>query len=158
MHAARMALETGNADHILIWIPDESENVLKNPVEKRCCMPRIRKNAHPEITDGYFSTVRCLHSAGNGSLNLDTSAKTPGEKKTIFLVERACETACFSDLTALVPVSSQAEMHRHFNELVKKKNFDLKDITAGRWYNSALAGFIALVNTIRSGPVPAVQE
>ena len=35
--AAKAALETGNANHILIWIPEESENTLKNLLERACC-------------------------------------------------------------------------------------------------------------------------
>jgi cell division inhibitor SulA len=36
MSAAKRALETGKAHYILIWIPEESENTLKNLLEKVC--------------------------------------------------------------------------------------------------------------------------
>ena len=43
MSAAKKALETGKAHHILIWIPEASENMLKNLLEKACCECRIQR-------------------------------------------------------------------------------------------------------------------
>jgi hypothetical protein len=36
MKATQMALATVNANYVLIWVPEESENTLKNLLEKTC--------------------------------------------------------------------------------------------------------------------------
>jgi hypothetical protein len=61
MRAAKRAMETGNANYILIWLPKESENTLKNLLEKTCCENRTRKNMQNHAIDWYFESVNRLH-------------------------------------------------------------------------------------------------
>jgi hypothetical protein len=81
MSAAKRALETGNAHHILIWFPEESANMLKNLLERACCERTIGKDAHVHTADWYFETVNRLHSRYFGSNNTGISTKPP-EKTT----------------------------------------------------------------------------
>jgi hypothetical protein len=82
MSAAKRALETGEAQHILIWVPEESANTLKNLLERACCERTIRKDAHDRTAaDWYFETVNRLHSRYYGPHNLSISTKPVDEKR-----------------------------------------------------------------------------
>ena len=92
MKAAQMALVTGNANYVLIWVPEELENTLKNILEKTCCERSIRKNMQNRTIDWYFETVNRLHSANDGALY---SCLKPGghdESPIISILGRAIET------------------------------------------------------------------
>ena len=80
MSAAKRALETGDAHHILVWIPEESANTLKNLLERAWCERTIRKDAHNRTADWYFKTVNRLHSRHYGLNNLSISKKQPEKK------------------------------------------------------------------------------
>ena len=62
MSAAKRALETGNAHHILVLIPEESANTLKNLLERAWCERTIRKDTHAQTVAWYFETVNRLSS------------------------------------------------------------------------------------------------
>lgn len=146
MSAAKRALVTGNAQYILIWIPEESENTLKNLLEKVCCERNTQKVAYDHIVDWYFKTVNHLHSVYCGSHNLNLSTKAPEEKKIIFLVERACESGNFKEITTVIQDTPDGEMRQHFNDVMKKRNYRAENIAAGRVFVSAFTAFIAFVN------------
>jgi hypothetical protein len=151
MSAAKKALETGNAHHILIWIPEESENTLKNLLERACCARTIRKDAHDRTADWYFETVNRLHAACHGPRNLSISTKTPEEKAIILLVEGACESGNFDEITTVIPDTPAGEMRQRFKDLMKKRNYYCKEnCAAGRMYVSAFIDFITFVYNLHS--------
>jgi hypothetical protein len=151
MSAAKKALETGKAQYILIWIPEESENTLKNLLEKVCCERNTRRDVHDHIVNWYFDTINRLHSVYCGPHNLNISIKTPEEKTTILVVERACESGNFEEITTVIPDTPAGEMRQRFNDVMKKRNYGVENIAAGRVYVSAFTGFIAFVNNLHSG-------
>ena len=151
MSAAKRALDTGKAHYILIWIPEESENTLKNLLEKVCCERNIRRDAHDHIVDWYFETINRLHSVNYGPHNLNISTKAPEEKEIVFLVERACESGNFKEITTVIPDTPAGEIRQRFNDVMKKRNYGVENIAAGRVYVSAFTDLIAFVNNLRSG-------
>jgi hypothetical protein len=112
MSAAKRALETGNAQYILIWIPEESENTLKNLLEKVCCERNTQKVAYDHIIDWYFNTINRLYSVYCGPRNLNISTKVPEEKKIIFRVEKACESGILKDITTVIQDTLDGEMRQ----------------------------------------------
>ena len=151
MSAAKRSLETGNAQYILIWISEESENTLKNLLEKVCCEINTQKNARDHIVDWYFNTVNHLHSVYCGLHNLNLSTKTPEEKKIIILVEGACKSGNFKEITAIFQDTPDGEIRQRFNDVMKKRNYRLENIAAGRMYVLAFTDFIAFLNTRYTG-------
>jgi hypothetical protein len=150
MNAAKSALDTGKAHYILIWIPEESENTLKNLLEKVRCERNIRKDAQDNIVNWYFETINRLHSVNYGPHNLNTSTKTQDEKEVVFLVDRACESGNLNEITTVIPDTPAGEIQQHFNDVMKKRDYDVENIAAGRVYVSAFTDFIAFVNNLRS--------
>jgi hypothetical protein len=151
MSAAKAALETGNANYILIWIPEESENTLKNLLERACCARITRNDAHDRTADWFFETVNRLHIAYHGPHNLSISTKTPEEKKIILLVDAACESGNFDEINAVIPDTPAGEMRQRFNDMMKKRNYDWeKNCAAGRVYVSAFIDFITFVYHLHS--------
>ena len=151
MRAAKRALETGKPHYILSWIPEESENTLKNLLEKACCARNIQKDTHDHIVNWYFETINRLHSGYFGSHNLNISTKTPEEKTIIFLVERACESGNFEEITTVIQDTPAGEMQQRFNDVMRKRDYGVDNIAAGRVYVSAFTDFIAFVCNLRSG-------
>lgn len=151
MIAAKRALETGKAHHILIWIPEKSENTLKNLLEKVCCKRRIQADGHDRIVDWYFETISRFHSGYYGPHNLNISTKTPEEKSIIFLVESACESGNFEEITTVIRDTPTGEMRQRFDDVMKKRNYCEENIAAGRVYVSVFTYFIAFVNNLRTG-------
>lgn len=66
-------------------------------------------------------------------------------------MERACEGGNFEEITTVIPDTPTGDMPQRFNDVMKKKNYDVENIAAGRVYVSAFTDFIVFVNNLRSG-------
>ena len=150
MKAAQMALVTGNVNYVLIWVPEESENTLKNLLEKTCCERSARKNMQNRAIDWYFDTVSRFHSANKGALY--PYLKPGGLDESLFAVkvERAVETGNFDEIIEIIPDTHAADVRERFHHVMDKSNFDRNNIAAGRAYVSAFFDFLTSVYTIRS--------
>ena len=149
--AAKAALETGYANRILIWIPEESENTLKNLLERACCARSTRQDERNRTAEWYFETVNRLHVASHGLNNMSISTKTPEEKAIILLVQRACESGNFEEITLRIPDTPAGELRQRFEDLMKKRNNCEENCVAGRMYVSAFVDFITFVNNLHPG-------
>lgn len=150
MKAAQMALVTGNVNYVLIWVPEESENTLKNLLEKTCCERSARKNMQNCAIDWYFNTVRRFYSANKGALY--TCPKPGGLDESLIAVkvERAIETDNFEEIIGIIPNTHAADVRERFHHVMDKSNYDRNNIAAGRAYVSAFIEFLTYVHTIRT--------
>src|SRR5512137_366978 len=65
--AAIKALETGNLNYVLIWIPEESEKELTGIFEKTLHARKAGKEAKEVADDWFFENAIRLHRAGEGA-------------------------------------------------------------------------------------------
>jgi hypothetical protein len=149
MKAAQMALVTGNVNYVLIWVPEESENTLKNLLEKTCCERSARKNMQNRAIDWYFDTVSRFHSANKGVLYPCLKSGGLDESLIAVKVERAIETGNFEEIIGIIPDTHAADVRERFHHVMDKSNFDRNNIAAGRAYVSAFIDFLTYVFTIR---------
>ena len=150
MKAAQMALVTGNVNYVLIWVPEESENTLKNLLEKTCCERSARKNMQNCAIDWYFDTVCRYYSANKGALY--TCLKPGGLDESLIAVkvERAIETGNFEEIIGIIPDAHAADVRERFHHVMDKSNYDRNNIAAGRAYVSAFIDFLTYVHTLRT--------
>jgi len=148
--AAKKALETGNACHILIWVPPESENTLRNLLEKTCCKQNLDRDTNDPSVDWYFKTVSRIHSTCYGPRSLDISTKMPQEKTIIALVQRACESGSFEEISTVIPDIPGGDLRQRFGDVMKKRAHCGDTLAAGRDYVSAFTGFVAFINDRRT--------
>ena len=156
LKAAKLALETGNVNYVLIWFPEESENKLKNLFEKTFCERRAGKDVQGVAIDWYFATLSRLHRDRERALytcmkpnGLDVSPVVPK-------AERAIETGDAEEIIGVVPKTMEGELRQHFHYVMEKRNYDVNNIIAGRAYVAAFIDFIEYLhnlNTSTSGEV-----
>lgn len=158
MNAAERALETGDARHILGWVPEGAEHTVRNLLERACCERRVRKNGHSLTSDWYFSTVRHLHSVSYGPENIDIFTKTPEEREIILLVARACESGNFEEIPAVIPDTPAGELQKRFNEILMKRTAGRDTHAGGRAYVSALTGLVACAKNLHAGSLRAPEK
>ena len=149
--AAKRALETGNANYILIWLPEESENTLKNLLEKTCCENSTRKNMHNRTTDWYFESVNRLHCMYGWPNWLGVKFEGSDEKTIALTVERAFESGNFEEINNLISNAHSHDVRERFHNVMIKRNYAVDDVAAGRAYVSSFIAFIAYLHSLSSG-------
>lgn len=145
MKAAQMALESGNARHILIWVPEGSENTVRNLLEKACCEQYSQKN---RATQWYFETVQRLHRSGMRSCYSGPDPFISGEIPIIQKADEAIETGNFEELSSMVPDMHISEARQRFYTIREMRNNPADTPAAGRKYVSAYLDFITYLHNL----------
>lgn len=142
MGAAKMALDTGNVNYVLIWVPEASENQLKNLFEKTFCERRAGKDMQDIAINWYFETVKRLHRAGERRLYTCLKPDGPDESPVFPKVNRAIETGVADEIIGFIPKTQDHDFRYRFHHLIEKKNYDVNNVAAGRGYVAEFIDFI----------------
>lgn len=142
LKAAQMALDTGNVNYILIWIPEASEKTLKNLFESTFCKLRSGKDVKGVAVNWYYNTVKRIHRANKRMFFERLKPSGFDERKVIVKVKKAIQTGNCDELIGIIPEILEDDFRNRFYHVMKKKNHDTNNIVDGRTYVAALTDFI----------------
>src|SRR5512136_2790542 len=90
--AAKLALEKGNINYVLIWVPKESEKELIAAFERTMKVRKAGKDAQDLADDWFFETAIRLHRAGEGAPYTGMKPAGLEEGPVVPQAEKAIET------------------------------------------------------------------
>lgn len=138
--AARKALEAGNVDIVLPFVPEEGAAEVRAAFDK---VQRARKAdpAAREVADLYFfETVVRIHRAGEGApytglkpAGLDTGPVIP-------VAETAIETGSPDALIDVLTDRLRTELHRRFDHMMHLRGHRPDEVDKAREYVEAMLG------------------
>lgn len=150
LKAAKIALETGNVNYILIWVPENYENTVKNLLEKTCCKRSSVLNTQKQAYDWYYETVNRLFSASRACDYLTYQSKAFAENPLVLKVYKAIESGNFEKIRDEIPVSYEADAQQRFLHVMNLRDYPVNNIAAGRSYVSAFFDFNRYVHDLSS--------
>jgi hypothetical protein len=138
--AARSALDTGNANLVLVWVQKDDEAEIRNAFQRA---HRVRKagGEAKELADRYFfETLVRVHRAGEGAPY--TGLKPAGEiEPPVAAADKAIAAGKPQELAKLISARVEKGLRGHFAEVMAKKKYDPNDVEAGRAYTAAYVEF-----------------
>jgi hypothetical protein len=158
---ARMALETGDLSHALIWVTDQQAEELKSTFEQSLNV-YTKGNKSQELAERYFmsETVR-LHREAEGMPFTGLKPAQPSSKD-IQIAEQALasgELAPVTDMLANEIRQKTYELYTRAKETQSKKG---DSVEAGRAWVDAYVKYIEYVHSlyqnIQAGPAHGVGE
>src|SRR5512138_3758849 len=134
--SARKGLDTGNVNLVLIWVQKKDEADIRNQFQKTVAVRKAGGQAK-ELADMYFfETLVRIHRAGEGAGY--TGLKPAGKiEPPIAAADKSLDTGKLQDVAQLISKQMEQGLHRHFEEVIKKRKYDPKDVTARRAFTSA---------------------
>jgi len=140
--AIKIALEKGNVNYILPWVPKKAEHEVSEAFEKTVLARKQGKEA-VEVADYWlYETVVRLHREGEGApytglkpAGLDWGPVVPRAEKAI---EKGDPKEVIGYITQMV----REELEGRFHRAMAKKKFDVNDVDAAREYVQAELGFV----------------
>lgn len=146
--AAQRALQTGNVDQVLIWVRPQDEAEIKKAFDETLAVRKLNPQAQALADRYFFETLVRIHRAGENAPY--TGLKPAGRDlgPAIPAADKALETASDEALIELLTRKVQEGVRTHFEEVVKKKNFEPNDVAAGRSYVEAYVTYIHYVERL----------
>lgn len=160
--AAQKALETGDLNLVLVWVQKDDEGAIREAFNKTLAVRRQSPQAR-ELADMYFfETLVRIHRAGEGvaytGVKPGGTVIDPGLLAADKAVEAGSADALIKQLTAAV----QNGVRENFETLQARKNYDKKDVAAGREYVESYVVFIHYVEKLmqdaEKSAAPHAQE
>jgi hypothetical protein len=101
-----------------------------------------------ELADMYFfETLVRIHRAGEGAPY--TGLKPAGKvEPPIAAADKSLETGKIQDVAKVVSSRMEEGLHRHFEDVMKKKKYNPADVAAGRAYASAYVEYTHYVERL----------
>lgn len=145
--AARKALDTNNVNLVLLWVQKKDEADIRSQFQKTVAVRKAGGQAK-ELADMYFfETLVRIHRAGEGAGY--TGLKPAGKiEPPIAAADRSIENGKLQEVAKLISKRTEEGLHKHFEDVMKKKKYSPNDVAAGRAYTSAYVEYTHYVERL----------
>jgi hypothetical protein len=140
--AAKMALETGNVNLILPWVPKKAEAELKKAFQKALRVRKQDKDAAELADYWFFETAVRLHREGEGAPYTGLKPAGLDWGPVVPRAEKAIEKGNAKDVVDFISHAVEEELQERFKHAMAKKNYDANNVAAAREYVQAYLGFV----------------
>jgi hypothetical protein len=139
--AARKALDSGNANLVLVWVQPKDEAEVRAAFDKARTVRKAGGEARSLADTYFFETLVRVHRAGEGADY--TGLKPAGRiEAPVAAADKAIESGRLQPLGKLVTERTEKGLHSHFDAVMAKKKYAPDDVAAGRAYASAYVEFV----------------
>jgi hypothetical protein len=142
VRAAKKALEAGNVNYALIWVPEQSEAEVKAAFDRTLQVRTANKEAQELADDWFFETVIRLHRAGEGAPYTGLKPAGLDEGPVVPRAEKSIETGDAKEAIGFVLKTVEEDLTHRFRHVMAKKKYDPDNIKAGREYVQAFINFV----------------
>lgn len=141
--AARRALDTENANYVLIWVKPESEEIRKALKRARKKRAQARSKEEKDKADmKFFETLVKVHREGEGTAY--EGIKPAGSvEPEIALADKAIKSGKLDKVLVNISSDKSKEIIRHlFHKLNKRAKYEVDDLVSGRKFIESYVQFI----------------
>ena len=142
MNACRKALETGNLNYVLIWIPEESEPELRAAFDRTLRARKGEIDSQKLADDWFFETTVRLHRAGEGVPYTGLKPAGLDEGPVVPRADRAIASGDSSEPIQFILHKVQEDLEKRFRDVMDTKKYEVNDVKAGRAFIEAYINFV----------------
>ena len=138
--AGRRALDTGNVNHALPWIPADGEAELRAVFDRAL---RVLGPEAAELADRHFlETLVRIHRMGEGVGFTGIKPAGTGVEPVVAAADAALVSGDDAAVLALVPDERRARLHELFVAARARRDHDVDDLAAARAWVAAYVAFV----------------
>ena len=146
--AAQRALDSGNANPVLIWVQKKDEDAIRDAFQKTLAVRKLDPKAKDLADRYFFETLVRVHRAGEGAPY--TGLKPAGRDlgPAVPAGDRALEDGKLQPLAKILMQAIEKGLHEQFEQVIARKKFKADDVEAGREYVAAYVTYIHYVERL----------
>lgn len=145
---AKKALDTGNVDLVLPWVPKADEPEIRHAFSHAQEVRKLGPEAKQLADTFFYETIVRVHRASEGApytglkpAGLDLGPAVPA-------ADKALETGSTEKLEKLLVDAIRKGLHEHFQAALSRKKFDPGDVESGRQYVHAYVPYVHYVEAL----------
>src|SRR5512139_630625 len=148
--AARKALEARDPNGVLIWVQPDDEAELREAFRQALVVRRLGGEPRALADRHFFETLVRLHRAGEGAPY--TGLKPAGRDlgPAIPLADAAVASGSPDAVAGLLAREITEGIRVRLADVQRKRNFDPRDLAAGRSYVASYVSFVHYVEAIHA--------
>jgi len=139
---AKKALEMGNVNLILPWVPKKAEGELKRAFERTLHVRKQGKEAMELADYWFFETAVRLHREGEGAPYTGLKPAGLDWGPVVPRAEKAIDKGDPKEAIDFLLHTVEEELQERFHHAMAKKNYDENNVDAAREYVQAMLGFV----------------
>ena len=145
--AARKALDAGNVNLVLVWVQKKDDAEIRKHFDKTVAVRKVNAQAKDLADMYFFETLVRIHRAGEGAGY--TGLKPAGRiEPPIAAADKSLDTGKLQEVAQLISKRMEQGLHRHFEDMMKKKKYKPDDVAAGRAFASAYVEYTHYVERL----------
>jgi len=156
--AARKALETGDVNHVLIWVKKDDEGQIRAAFKKALEVRKFSPQAKDLADNYFFETLVRIHRAGEGAPYTGLKPAGEGVGPAVSAADKAIESSDPKEVLRLVSDAVYAGLKARYDEVMAKSKYKTDDVKAGREYVAAYIEFVHYVDGLYDAAEGAVPE
>ena len=156
--AAQRALETGNVNHVMLWVRATDEPTIRDAFTRTLAVRKQSASARDLADLWFFETLVRVHREGEGAPYTGLKPAGAGENAAIEAADDALATGSVAKVEALLIHAVRDGLRERYSAALAKKNFAVNDVAAGRAYIHQYVPFIHYVEGIYNAANPAGHE
>ena len=150
--AGRRALDTGNLNHALPWIPADGADELREVFDRALRVRALGPEA-AELADRLFlETLVRIHRMGEGVGFTGIKPAGAGVEPVVAAADAALASGDDAAVLALVPDERRAHLHELFATALARREYDVDDLAAARAWVAAYVAFVKTAEGHDHGP------
>ncbi len=145
---ARKALETGNVNHVLPWVPRQDEREIRQAFDHALAVRQLGPRARELADHHFFETLVRVHRAAEGAPYTGLRPAGTDVGPGVAAADEALETGMLKKLVILLIDVVRSGVHRHFQAAIERRDFAADDVAAGREYVGAYESYVHYVERL----------
>jgi hypothetical protein len=142
---ARGALETGNVNLVLPWVPTEGEPEIRRAFDHTRSVRQLGPEAKSLADTFFFETLVRVHRASEGAPYTGLKPAGLDRGPAIPAADKALERGSTEAVEKLLTDAIRKGLREHFYAAMSQKQFAPNDVAAGRRYVAAYVPYIHYV-------------
>jgi uncharacterized protein DUF6448 len=154
---AKRALDTGNVNLVLPWVPKDDEGEIRRAFEHTMAVRKLGVEARQLADTFFFETLVRVHRASEGAPYTGLKPAGLDLGPAIPAADKALDAGSTETLEKLLIAEIHKGLQQHFQAALRQKRFDPNDVAAGREYVRAYVPYVHYVEGIWEAATSAAE-
>lgn len=142
---ARKALDTGNVDLVLPWVPKDGEPEIRRAFDRTLSVRKLGPEAKSLADTFFFETLVRVHRASEGAPYTGLKPAGLDLGPAIPAADKALDSGSTQAVEKLLTDAIRKGVREHFHAAMSQKKFAPDDVAAGRRYVEAYVPYVHYV-------------